>query len=195
MRVMRLMGLLSLLLISVNVCADTIADYTIDPAKTVINFTWRYLGTESPKASFSKPEGDIQLNLENPLLSRADVSIPVKTLSTFMRLIDRELLNSGDFFLPEKHPVIRFRSTGITETAGSDGWYRVAGMLSVNGISQPVILDARPVGLKTAQMPGAQLTVEATTRFKRSQFGMTRMLGIVADEMSISLRVVATKRD
>jgi polyisoprenoid-binding protein YceI len=195
MRVTRWAGLLVLLLISAHAGADTVLRYAIDPARTVINFTWHYLGRESPKASFSNPSGMIYLNTDDPLRSRTEVSIPVRTLSTFMRVIDRELLQSGNFFLPEKYPAITFRSTGITPSTSGDTAYRVAGTLTANGISQPVVLLARPVGLQLGQVPGTEMTIEASTRFRRSQFGMTRMLGIVGDDMSISLKVVAVRRE
>jgi len=194
MRIKRLAGLLALLLISAGARADTIIRYAIDPGRTMINFTWHYLGRESPKASFSEPSGMIYFNTRNPLQSSTEVFIPVRTLSTFMRIIDRELLKSGDFFLPEKHPTISFRSTNISVPASGSTAYRVTGTLTANGLSQPIVLLAKPVGLQLGQLPGETITVEATTSFRRSQFGMTRMLGMVGDEMSISLRLVAVRK-
>ncbi|MDP1539390.1 MAG: YceI family protein [Moraxellaceae bacterium] len=174
--------------------AQPIVQYAIDPAKTTINFTWRYLGQESPKAKFANPAGTIYLNTKSPELSWTEVSIPVKTLSTFMGIIDRELLHSGHFFLPEKHPYITFRSTGITLSDIESMTYSVTGQLTVNGITQTVVLLAKPVGSGASELPGDIMAVEATTHFKRSEFGMTRMLGVVADEMSISLSVLAVKQ-
>ncbi len=169
--------------------------YVIDPAQTVINFNWHYFGRESPKASFSEPAGVIYLNVESPLQSSAEVSIPVRTLSTFMAAIDRELLNSGNFFKPELHPNITFRSTGIAMPTATNAGFQIQGVLTANGISQPVVLQAKPVGLAPDELPGKVMTVEASTRFQRSQFGMTRMLGLVSDEMLISLLVVAVRED
>lgn len=169
--------------------------YVIDPGKTVVHFNWLYFGRESPKASFSEPAGVIYFNAANPLQSTAEVSIPVRTLSTFMAAIDRELLNSGHFFNPDQHPHITFRSTAIALPTADNPAFQVHGVLTANGIAQPVVLQARPVGLAPDELPGSVMTVEATTRFQRSQFGMTRMLGVVSDEMHISLRVVALRQD
>ncbi len=194
MNIARQMWLLALVMMSSVASAEPIMRYAIDPARTVISFTWRYLGQESPKASFSNPSGYIYLNTEQPELSWTEVSIPVSTLSTFMSIIDRELLHSGHFFQPDKHPDITFRSTGIALSDSVPMTYDVAGKLTVNGITQTVSLLARPVDLQPGHLPGDIITVEATTRFKRSEFGMTRMLGMVSDEMSINLQVSAVRQ-
>lgn len=181
------------LLLSAQAWADPVIKYAIDPARTVINFSWRYWGRESPQASFSNPSGYIYFNAGAPEQSSAEVSIPVRTLSTFTRVIDRELLNSGDFFQPEKYPVITFRSTGITLASAAGMPHKVAGLLTVNGISQPVVLMSRPVGPRGA-LPDDVLAVDASTSFPRSRFGMTRLLGVVADDMSIRLQVLAVRQ-
>ncbi|MDZ4298165.1 MAG: YceI family protein [Moraxellaceae bacterium] len=169
--------------------------YVIDSEKTTVNFKWHYFGRKSPAASFSKPAGVIYFNIDNPLKSSAEVTIPVRTLSTFMTMIDQELLNSGNFFKPETHPNITFRSTDISMPSASNSAFQVHGVLTANGISKPVTLQAKPIGLAPDAMPGRVITVDATTHFNRSDFGMTKMLGIVSDEMNISLRVIAATED
>lgn len=177
--------------------ADRVIVYAIDPVQTVITFNWIYLGMTSPKGSFSNVSSFIYGNLDRPEDSWADVSIPVKSLKTFMPLIDRELLGSGDFFRPREFPEMRFRSNGIMHVDRAEKTFSLTGTLTVNGITRPVILSAKANSSGPGPFFGDGQTagLTATTSFRRSEFGMTRMLGVVGDELKVQLKVHAVEMD
>lgn len=176
--------------------ADKVIVYAIDPAQTVITFNWIYFGVTSPKGSFSGASGHIYGNLDRPEDSWAEVSIPVRTLKTFMPAIDKELLGSGDFFRPREHPEMRFRSNGIMHVNREERTFSLTGTLTVNGITRPVILStqAGSSGPNPVAGNGQNASLTATTSFRRSEFGMTRMLGVVGDEMKVQLKVRAIEK-
>ncbi len=185
-------------LAAVQARADRVVVYAIDPVQTRITFNWTYLGMTSPTASFSNASGNIYGNLDRPEESWAEVSIPVTSLKTFMPIIDRQLLESGDFFKPREYPEMRFRSNGIMHVDNDDKTFSLTGTLTVNGITRPVILSAKAIGSGSGSNPfagnGQSAGLSATATFRRSEFGMTRMLGVVGDVMKVQLRVFAAEK-
>lgn len=183
-------------LLAQTATANSVVVYEIDSQRTRISFNWSYFGMLSPPGSFSQATGWIYGNLDDPMSSSVEVAIPVRTLKTFMPAIDNELLNSGDFFKPDQYPIMRFRSDGIMHVDKREKTFSLTGTLTVNGISKPVILStqspAKDQNPFATRKPGMELT--ATTRFRRSEFGMTRMLGVVGDDMQVKLKVVAVEK-
>ncbi|MEL0027267.1 MAG: YceI family protein [Perlucidibaca sp.] len=192
--IMRL--LIAVLCLAGQARADRVVVYVIDPDKTRITFNWTYFGMNSPRGSFSNARGNIFGNIDDPERSWAEVRIPVKTLKTFMPAIDNELLGSGDFFKPREFPEMSFRSNGIMHVDKEKRTFSLTGTLTVNGITKPVILSAK-AGSQGANPfgGGGQAGLSATTSFLRSEFGMTRMLGVVGDEMKVQLKVFATEKE
>lgn len=176
--------------------AERVIVYAIDPVQTKVTFNWIYLGVTSPTASFSNVTGNIYGNLDHPEDSWAEVSIPVKSLRTFMPLIDRTLLGSGDYFKPREYPEMRFRSTGIMHVDKEDRSFSLTGELTVNGITKPVILSAKAGSAGSNPFGGGGQTagLTASASFRRSEFGMNKMLGMVGDEMKVNLKVYAVEK-
>ena len=116
--------------------------------------------------------------------------IPVATLKTFMPVIDRTLLGTGDYFQPDKFPYMHFRSTEMMHLKKDTREFSLIGELTVNGITRPVVLSAK-VAHNGQGNPLSSGALTATSRFRRSDFGMNKMLGIVGDEMQIVLQVKA----
>lgn len=179
-----------LMLASSMAVAERWVTYTIDPKATRINFHWTYMGLLSPAGQFSDAAGTIVCDLDKPDAAKVDVRIPVKTLKTFMPLIDRTLLGSGDYFQPEQHPVMRFRSSEIMHLDKDKREFSLIGELTVNGITKPVILSAKVPSANQGN-PLSSGALSATTSFRRSDFGMNKMLGVVGDEMRVILQVRA----
>ncbi len=179
-----------LMMMSSVALAERWVTYTIDPKATQIKFHWTYMGMLSPAGQFSDTAGTIVCDLDKPDAVRVDVRIPVKTLKTFMPVIDSTLLGSGDYFQPEQHPVMRFRSSEIMHIDKEKREFSLIGELTVNGITKPVILSAK-VPASNQGNPLSSGALSATTSFRRSEFGMNKMLGIVGDEMKVILQVRA----
>lgn len=179
-----------LMMTSAAALAERWVFYAIDSKATLINFHWTYMGMLSPAGRFSDAAGTIVVDLDKPDAAKVDVRIPVSTLKTFMPVIDRTLLGSGDYFQPGQHPVMRFRSTDIMHIDKEKREFSLIGELTVNGITKPVILSAK-VPTSTQGNPLSSGALSATTSFRRSEFGMNKMLGLVGDEMKVILQVRA----
>ncbi|HET9381332.1 MAG TPA: YceI family protein, partial [Streptomyces sp.] len=80
-------------------------------------------------------------------------------------------LKSSDFLDVERHPEIRFVSTGLTPAAGTDRW-TVHGELGLRGVVRPVDLDLVHLGTGADPWGGTRAAFRATTRLRREDFAM-----------------------
>ena len=104
-----------------------------------------------------------------------------------------EVLKSPDFFDASKYPTITFKSTKV-EKAGENS-LKITGDLTVHGITRPVTLDAKVNKIGIFEIPGvikAQTAgFDATTVIKRSDFGVTKYVPAVSDEIPVRITLDA----
>jgi polyisoprenoid-binding protein YceI len=109
--------------------------------------------------------------------SKADFSDAVFELSADVASINTEVemrdnhLRSAEFFEVEKYPAMTFKSTSIKKV--SKDKYKLAGNLTLHGITKPVTMDLWYRG--TAENPLNKITssgFQLTGSLKRSDFGI-----------------------
>ena len=164
--------------------ADT---YTIDPTHTQVEFTYSHFGFSNITGRFDAIESEFLFDPADPTQSSVKVTIPVASISTGVEKLDTHLL-SADFFDAEKYPTAIFVSTGVT--AAGEGQLKVAGDLTIHGITRPVVLDVtvNKVGEHPmAKTPAAGF--DARTVIKRSDFGVGGYAPAVSDEVTIEITV------
>lgn len=94
---------------------------------------------------------------------------------------------SADFFEIAKFPTATFKSTHVEKGSAADG-LKVAGDLSLHGVTKPVTLDVTIIKIGTN--PRTSLPTvgfEAMTTLKRSEFGLGRYVPQVGDEIQIRI--------
>lgn len=163
--------------------------YKMDPTHTDVIASWSHFGFSNPIAHFGDVDGSITYDADNVGQSSVNVTIPLSGMESHVAAFN-EHLRSDDFFDVEQFPVITFASTGV-EAAGSDK-LRVAGDLTVHGVTRPVVLDVKinKVGEQPMKKrPAAGF--DATTTIKRSDFGMARFAPSVSDEVQIRITTEA----
>lgn len=170
--------------------------WKIDPTHTNVEFAIRHLMIATVRGRFGDVAGTVQLDAENPDASAVDVTINVASIDT--RVADRDAhLRSADFFDVEHFPVITFKSRRVTAAGGGD--LRVEGDLTIRGVSKPVTLNATEEGRGRDPWGGDRAGFSATTKIRRSDFGLTwnQVLetgGIaVGDEVKISIDLEVVK--
>jgi polyisoprenoid-binding protein YceI len=164
-------------------CATT---YTIEPDYTQGVFRWSHLGFSNPAAQVSQGQGTLEFDPADPTRASVQVTIPLSSLNTGVPALD-EHLRSDDFFEVAKFPTATFRSTKVERGAGKDR-LKVAGDLSLHGVTRPVTLDVTV--LKMGPNPRTQLPTvgfEATTTLKRSEFGLGAYVPQVSDEIRLQI--------
>jgi len=162
------------------------ATYTLETNYTQAVFRWDHLGFSNPAAQLAQGAGRLEFDAMNPALSRVEVTFPLSTLATGVPDLD-EHLKSEDFFEVAKYPTATFTSTKVEAGMGA-GRFKVAGNLTLHGITRPVTLEATL--LKTgnnARTGVASVGFNATATIKRSEFGLGDFVPQVSDAVRIEV--------
>ncbi len=175
---------------------QTLTLWNIDPSHSNVEFGVRHLMISTVKGRFTDVKGFVQADPANPSSGKVDITIGVETIDTREAQRDAHL-RSADFFDVENFPAMTFRSTRIEGQADK---FKVVGDLTIRGVSRPVVLDVTSEGLGKDPWGGERAGFAATTKIKRSDFGLTwnQILeagGVtVGDEIKISLDVELVKQ-
>jgi len=171
----------------------TSGDYALDASHSQIVFTYDHLGYSTTYGMFSGFEGEIFFNQEDPAASSVNVSFPVRTMLTGWEGRFEHFM-SGDFFAAAEDEMVTFTSTSI-EVTGEDTAL-ITGDLTLNGITKPVVLDAKlnQVGdHPMANKPWAGF--DATTTLIRSDFDVGNFAPFISDEVEVMISIEAMKAE
>ena len=161
--------------------------WQIDPNHTAAQFAVRHMGVSTVRGSFEKTSGTVIFDPADPSKTSIDATINTASVSTRVQMRDDDL-RSPHFFDVAKYPTITFKSTHA-EAAGS-GKLRIAGDLTIHGVTKPVVLDVDgPSEVIHDPMGNLRMGANATTKINRNDFGITTLPGVVGDEIQIILDV------
>jgi len=168
--------------------------YTIDPNHTQVSYTYTHFGFSHITGHFDGVEGNFLFDAKDPTKSQIQVNVPIATVSVGVKGLDDEL-RSDMFFDPAKFPTATFQSRSVTVT-GKDH-LAVAGDLTIHGVTKPVTFDVTMNKLGAHPMRGVPAVgFDATTTIKRSDFGVSKYVPNVSDEVVIhaSMEAYAPKK-
>ena len=181
-----------------NPAAVTGGTYSVDPGHTLVVWTLDHLGFSPYSGIFGDVTGTLTLDPKNLGAARVDVTIPVSKVVTASAGLTRHLLQPGkdggkpDFFGAAPADA-RFVSTRVT-VRGQKA--KIAGNLTLNGITRPVTLDASfyGAGKAPAQMGGKEnVGFTATATILRSQFGLGFGVPMVGDAVKLDISAAFQK--
>jgi len=143
--------------------------WTIDPAHSSINVSARHLGMSSVRGRFDAFSGTIEV--AHPV-ERSSVSAEIQAASvdTNNKMRD-DHLRSKDFLDVERHPVITYRSAGLTQL--SEERWTLDGELTLNGITRSVPLELTYLGTGPDAWGGTRAAFHAVTDLHRDDFAIT----------------------
>lgn len=160
--------------------------YTLDPGHTQVVFSWNHFGFSNPTAQFGKVEGTLEFDQADPTKSSVQVTIPLASVNSNVPKLD-EHLQKDEFFDSAKYPDATFKSTKVEKGAGKNK-LKVVGDLTLHGVTKPVVLDVtiNKVG-EHPMRKAAAAGFEASTTVKRSDFGISKYVPMVSDEIKIHI--------
>ena len=165
--------------------------YKVDASHTLVRFQVVHMGLSDYFGTFPGATGTLALDPKNIAATRLDISVPVATLSTTNAKLDEEL-RSADWIDAAKFPAIRFVSSKVTQIGPKTA--RIAGTLTLHGVSKPLTFDASFVGAGPNPMSKAYTTgFNAVGTLKRSDFGVSKYVPMVSDEVKINIAVAFEK--
>jgi len=183
---------------SKNPAAITGGTYAVDPGHTLVGWKVDHLGFNDYFGIFGSVTGTLTLDPKRPNAAKVDVTIPVSKVTTASAGLTSHLLRAGkdggkpDFFGADPADA-RFVSTSVAATGQRA---KIAGNLTLNGVTRPVTLDATfsGAGKMPAQMGGKETVgFHATTTIKRSQFGVAYGIPMVSDEVRLDITAAFEK--
>jgi polyisoprenoid-binding protein YceI len=170
--------------------------WEIDPAHSVATFSVRHMMVSNVRGEFGKMSGVVQQDDKDITKSSVDVTVDTTTINTREPKRDAHL-KSPDFFEAEKYPTMTFKSTRITKV--DESHLKVAGNLTLHGVTKPVVFDAE-ITPETAAMGQTVRGVTATTKLNRKDFGLnwnkTIEAGgvLVGDEVTVNVEFELHKK-
>jgi polyisoprenoid-binding protein YceI len=170
--------------------------WNIDVVHSTIGFTVRHLMVSKVHGYFTKWNGSLEFDEQNPGSSHAEVKIDMSSVDTREPQRDAHL-KAGDFFEVEKHPEMTFKSTGVER--GSNDHFKVTGDLTLRGVTKSVVLDVEYGGRAKHPQMGERVGFSAHTSINRKDFGVNfnQVLdngGVaLSDKVDINIELEATK--
>jgi polyisoprenoid-binding protein YceI len=174
---------------------DLTGDYTIDPTHSQMGFVARHAMVTKVRGTFNEFEGTVN---GGDSVSDAAISVTIQSASVDTRNPDRDAhLTAGDFFAVETYPTIEFASTQVEPL--DEQTLRVAGDLTIKGVSRPVTIDFEYAGSATDPFGLQRVGFEGSTTVRRSDFGMTFNAALetggvlVSDAIVLEIEISAVK--
>lgn len=164
--------------------------YTIDQTHTWPMFEVNHLGFSTQRGRFNKSSGKITLDTA---AKKGSVDLVIGTDSLDMGF-DKwdEHMKSEDFFNVGQFPMMHFTSDNLV--FDGDKVVAAEGNFTLLGVTKPMTLTVSnfrcaPHPMNKKQTCGADISAT----LKRSEFGMTKYVPMVSDEVKISSPVEAIK--
>jgi polyisoprenoid-binding protein YceI len=169
--------------------------WTIDPGHSAIEFSIKHMKVATVRGRFTTFRGAIRFAGDRPHEAAVEVEIDAGSIDTGNAKRD-EHLRSPDFFDVATYPTIAFRGTHV-EPAGAlrlERW-RVAGDLTMHGVTRPVELEVEQTGSDPVLWDVEAASFAAATRISRKEFGiginLPRDVGllVIGDDVKIAINV------
>jgi polyisoprenoid-binding protein YceI len=175
------------------------ATWQIDPAHTAAGFSVRHMMIATVRGQFKGVTGTVLWDDQDINNSNVDVTIDANTVDTGEPKRDADL-KSANFFDVKNYPTITFRSTKIEKI--SAGKMKVAGNLTIHGVTKQVVLDVEgPSGAVKDPWGNTRVALNATTTVNRLDYGVkwnAKMDSggmVVGDDVNINIDLEMTKKE
>ena len=166
--------------------------YRIDSERTSVAFEVMELGVWLANGRFGRTDGRIDYDTTAETGS-VELAVDAASVQTGWDLRDR-FVRGEDMLDVAHHPVLRFRSTGMTFI--EHRLVAVDGALTLHGVTLPVRLDVRSVRCGSRADDGFErCDAEIVGRISRHAFGMDFASVLVADEVRLTFAVRAKRVD
>lgn len=161
----------ALLALPMGAAAET-STWQIDASHSSVQFSIKHLMVSNVRGVFSKFDGKVTVDGEDPASAKVEATIDVASIDTRDAKRD-EHLRAPDFFDVAKFPTMTFKSKQIS-SAGA-GKLKLVGDLTMHGVTKEVSLDVEgpTAPVKSPFDGGQRVGVTASGKINRKDFGLT----------------------
>lgn len=166
--------------------------YVLDPEHVSVLFKIDHLGFSTYVGRFKAVEASLDFDAADPSAARLEAIIEIASLDVPTDAFAQTLTGPG-WFDAGAFPQAIFRSETITVTGDNTG--RVEGGLTLHGVTAPFALDVVFNGGDRDFLRGAYVIgFSATGRLDRTQFGVDKFSGVIADEVLLEIEAEFIRR-
>lgn len=166
--------------------------FKIDPNHTFVYFAVLHTGVSSVRGRFSVPKGSASLDTAKQEAS-VTVEIDARSLDTGVRQLDG-ILSGELFFDVAKFKTATFSGRAVRFADAVPTEFE--GELTVKGVTRPVHLSAERFACQQVTVLVIKHFVcggDLVANLKRSDFGLSKYLTMVSDEVRITISVEAIR--
>jgi len=187
-KVLALLAVSSTFVVMPVLAAD---NYTIDPEYCLAHFEIARVGFSSQSGRFNKTNGKIALDI-SARTGSVDFTVDATSIDMGLAAWTSHLSDEG-LFNVKKYPTMNFKSDKLI----FDGNKVVAaeGQFTMLGVTRPLSLVVSNFQCGISTVDQRQMcSGNITANLKRSDFGLTKYIPAVSDEVKISVPVDAYKQ-
>jgi polyisoprenoid-binding protein YceI len=172
-------------------------EYTIDGAHSSAGFSVRHMMVANVRGEFAKLTGKVFYDEKNPAATRIEAQVDAASINTRDPKRDNHL-RSPDFFDTATFPTVSF----VSKKAWiSGGVLKVAGDLTLRGVTREAVFDVAPITAEIKDASGnLRRGATATATINRKDFGMTwnRAMDagglVVGEEVAITIEAAVVRK-
>jgi polyisoprenoid-binding protein YceI len=157
-----------------------------DNVHSRFGFSVKHMGIATFNGSFKDYKISISHNAEDFSDAVVEMTAEVKSINTDNEMRDKHL-QSADFFDAAQFPQLTFKSTSFKKVSGNN--YKVAGDLTLHGVTKKIELDAVLIGKAVhPQSKKDMVGFKVSGTIKRSDFGIATGFptAALADEVALA---------
>lgn len=168
------------------------ADYKFDKEgqHAFIQFRINHLGYSWIYGGFNDFDGTFTFDESNPAADKVNVTINTNSVDTNHAERDKHI-RSADFLNVSKYPQATFTSTEVKKDGDE---YDIKGNLTLNGVTKPVTLEAKPIGQGNDPWGNYRAGFEAEGTIRLKDFNITQDLGPASQEVQLIISVEGVRQ-
>lgn len=168
------------------------ADYKIDKEgqHAFVNFRIQHLGYSWLYGTFKDFDGSFTFDEKNPSADKVNVTINTNSLDTNHAERDKHL-RSADFLNAGKFPQATFVSTSVKKDGDE---LDITGNLTLNGVTKPVMLEAKMLGEGKDPWGGYRAGFEAEGEIVLKDFNIKKDLGPASQKVQLIISVEGVRQ-
>lgn len=165
--------------------------YLIDNSHTSVIFAVSHFKLSYTYGRFNKVSGSFKWDQANPENSGFEWILEASSIDT-NDVVRDEHLKGPDFFDAEQHSEIRLVSKSIVK---KDDGLELSAEMTMLGVSKDITVPLRLVGMGKGPFGKERAGFFGKFTVKRSDFGMTKMLDSIGDNISITFSFEGIKQE
>jgi polyisoprenoid-binding protein YceI len=172
--------------------------YVLDKTHASVVAKIKHMGFSNYQFRFTKVDASFDYDPKAPEASKISVTIDPASVDTatgadaFGLKFNNELAGDG-WLEANKFPTATFVSTKVEPGAAQTG--KVYGDFTLHGVTKPIVLDVTFNGVGSGFVPGSVKTgFSASTTIKRSEFGVSKYVPLVGDDVQLNIEVEFDKK-